>query len=221
MARRPASHRRKPLPAGEFDAQVVDLAEDGRGVARVDGKVTFILGALPGESVRFAYTRVHRDADEGELRSISLPSPDRVTPPCRHFGVCGGCSLQHLAPAAQIAHKQQRLLETLQRIGKVMPESVAAAITGPTLGYRRRARLGVRYVDKRASVLVGFRERASPLLAALDSCAILDPRVGLRLRELGAAISALSIRRQVPQIEIACADPAVLVLRVIDRKSVV
>ena len=212
---RGAGRRSKPLPEGEFDATIVDLAEDGRGVARLDGKVCFIHGALPGETVKFRYTRKHRDADEGETTQVLAPSPDRTEPPCPHFGVCGGCSLQHLAPAAQIAHKQAQLVEALRRVGKVAPASVALPITGPTLGYRRRARLGAKFVDKRGTALVGFRERASPFLAALETCAVLDPRVGQKLRAIGECLAGLSIRRELPQIEIACADPVALVLRVL------
>ncbi len=212
---RGANRRSRPLPEGEFEASIVDLAEDGRGVARIEGKVCFIHGALPGESVKFRYTRKHRDADEGETTQVLEPSPDRVEPPCAHFGVCGGCSLQHLAPAAQIALKQQQLVETLRRVGKLEPETVAPPITGPTLGYRRRARLGAKYVDKRGTALVGFRERASPFLAALETCAVLDPRVGQKLRAIGECLSELSIRRELPQIEIACADAVALVLRVL------
>ena len=208
--------RSKPLPEGEFDASIVDLAEDGRGVARLEGKVCFIHGALPGETVKFRYTRKHRDADEGETVRVVIASPDRTEPPCPHFGLCGGCSLQHLAPAAQIALKQKQLVEALRRVGKVEPEAVAPPITGPTLGYRRRARLGAKYVDKRGTALVGFRERASPFLAALETCAVLDPRVGQKLRAIGECLASLSIRRELPQIEIACAeDPVALVLRVL------
>lgn len=211
--------RRKPLPEGAFSAQIVDLSEDGRGVARIDGKVTFLAGALPGETVNFQYTRVHRDADEGEVTEVVQPSPDRVQPPCAHFGVCGGCSLQHLAPAAQIAHKQQQLVEALRRVGKVEAAELAPPITGPTLGYRRRARLGVKYVDKRGTALVGFRERSSPLLAALETCVVLDPRVGQKLRVLGECVAGLSIRSHLPQIEIACAEPVALVLRIMKPLS--
>jgi 23S rRNA (uracil1939-C5)-methyltransferase len=216
---RGGNRRSKPLPEGEFEAGIVDLAEDGRGVARIEGKVCFIHGALPGESVKFRYTRKHRDADEGETTQVLVASPDRVEPPCPHFGVCGGCSLQHLAPAAQIAHKQQQLVQALRRVGKVEPEAIAPPITGPTLGYRRRARLGAKYVDKRGTALVGFRERSSPFLAALESCAVLDPRVGEKLRAIGECLSELSIRRELPQIEIACADAVALVLRVLQPPS--
>lgn len=214
MAKSSSSRRRKPLPEGEFEAQIVDLAEDGRGVARIDGKVCFIHGALPGEAVRFRYTRVHRDADEGDTVAVLQASPDRVAPPCPHFGLCGGCALQHLAPSAQIAHKQQQLVQALRRIGKVEAERLAPPLTGATEGYRRRARLGARFVDKRERVLVGFRERSSAFLAALERCVVLDPRVGEKLRVLGEALTPLSIRRQVPQIEIACTDRAALVVRV-------
>jgi 23S rRNA (uracil1939-C5)-methyltransferase len=207
------------LPEGEHDAEILDLAEDGRGVARINGKVSFIAGALPGETVRFRYTRVHKDADEGETTEVLQRSPDRVEPPCPHFGVCGGCSLQHLAPTAQIALKQAQLIEALRRVGKVQPEQIAAPIVGSTQGYRRRARLGVKYVEKRGTTLVGFRERASPYLAALESCAVLDPRVGQKLRMLGETLATLSIRSQMPQIELACAEPVALVLRVLHPPS--
>jgi 23S rRNA (uracil1939-C5)-methyltransferase len=222
---RGTARRRKALPEGEFEAAIVDLAEDGRGVARLEGKVCFIHGALPGETVKFRYTRVHRDADEGETTQVIDASADRVQPPCAHFGICGGCALQHLAPAAQIAFKQHQMLEALRRIGKVAPETVADPITGPTLGYRRRARLGVKYVDKRGTTLVGFRERASPFLAALDTCAVLDPRVGQRLTAIGRSLSELTIRRELPQIELATAGdgppdgPVALVLRVLKPPS--
>lgn len=205
-AHRGSHRRKKPLPEGEFTAQIVDLAEDGRGVARIEGKVCFVAGALPGETVKFRYTRVHKDADEGDVTELLVRSPDRVEPPCPHFGVCGGCSLQHLAPPAQIALKQKQLIEALRRVGKIEPIEIAPPLTGPSEGYRRRARLGVKYVDKRGTALVGFRERASPFLAALDSCAVLDPRVGQKLRALGECIASLSIRSHLPQIEVACAD---------------
>jgi 23S rRNA (uracil1939-C5)-methyltransferase len=208
--------RRKPLPAGEFPAEILDLAADGRGVARPNGKATFIADSLPGERVRFRYVAVSRDFDEGQATAVDQASPDRDTPRCAHFGVCGGCSLQHLRSDRQIAFKQQHLLETLARIGKVTPESIAPPLTAEPWGYRRRARLGVKHVPKKGGVLVGFRERQSSYLAALESCHTLDPRVGMKLRVLGDAIGRLSIRDRLPQIEVACADHVALVLRVLD-----
>jgi 23S rRNA (uracil1939-C5)-methyltransferase len=214
-----ARSRRRPPPEGEFVADVIDLAHDGRGIARSDGKVTFIAGALPGERVRYRLKRVARDADEGEVTAIDGPSPQRVTPECPHFGYCGGCVLQHLAPAAQVAFKQKQLLDALSRIGGMAPEQVAPAVVGPVWSYRRRARLGAKLVPKKGGVLVGFRERDTPLLAAIDSCAVLDERVGRRLKALAELIGRLSIAAQLPQIEVACADAVALVLRVMREPS--
>ncbi|HEU0196343.1 MAG TPA: 23S rRNA (uracil(1939)-C(5))-methyltransferase RlmD [Nevskiaceae bacterium] len=207
--------RRRPVPQGEFSAEVVDLAADGRGVARVDGKVIFLTGALPGERVRFRLTRTHHDTDEGLTTAVELASPQRVVPRCAHFEVCGGCALQHLAPEAQIAFKQKQLLDVLARVGQVVPEQVAEPVTGPAWAYRRRARLGVRWVYKKDRVLVGFRERTTPKIAVLSRCEILDARVGTQLEPLAEMIGRLSIRDKIPQIEVATSAQVVaLVLRV-------
>ena len=211
--------RRKPLPAEEFVADIVDLAHDGRGVARRDGKVVFVHGALPGERVRYRLSKITRAANEGAVTSVELASPDRVEPACAHFGMCGGCALQHLAPAAQIAFKQKQLLDALLRIGGVVPELIAEPVTGDTWGYRRRARLSAKQVPKKGGVLVGFRERESPLLAAIDSCAVLDPRIGTHLRDLAQLLDRLSIAADVPQIEVATAQPVALVIRVLRAPS--
>lgn len=210
-----AQRRKKPVPQGEFSADIADLAHDGRGIARVDGKVTFIHGALPGERVRYRLTQVSRDVDEGEIIAIEVASPDRVAPGCAHFGTCGGCTLQHLAPSAQIAFKQKALLDALVRIGGVVPEEIAAPVTGPIWNYRRRARLGVKLVPKKGGVLVGFRERDSSLLAALESCPVLDARVGTKLKPLASLFGSLSIAGQIPQLEVSGADHVALVMRVL------
>lgn len=213
--------RKKKLPpAGEFTADIIDLDHEGRGFARVDGKATFIADALPGERVRFRYLRVAKDIAEGQCVAVETPSPHRVTPGCAHFGVCGGCSMQHLEPGAQLAIKQRALEDQLWHIGKVRPGSILRPLAGPVWGYRYRARLSVRHVPKKGGVLVGFRERESSFLAALDACQVIDPRVGLKLRELGALIGTLSIRQRLPQIEVACAaDVVALVLRVLQPPS--
>lgn len=213
-------HRRsKPLPAGEFLADITDLDHSGRGFARVDGKATFIADALPGERVRFRYLHVSRDVDEGQVTTVEQASPDRVEARCAHFGVCGGCSMQHLAPEQQILFKQKQLMDALERIGKVVPTELAAPITGPVWGYRRRARLGVKRVPKKGGVLVGFRERESGLIAALEVCHTLDTRVGMKLRALGELIEELSIAAQVPQIEVAGGEHMALVFRVLQPPS--
>ncbi|HEX7382207.1 MAG TPA: 23S rRNA (uracil(1939)-C(5))-methyltransferase RlmD [Nevskiaceae bacterium] len=213
------SHRRRPrrpVPVIDGPVTVEDLAQDGRGVARVGGKVLFVAGALPGERVRVRVLRAHREFNEAETTSIELASPDRVAPACPHFGVCGGCALQHLAPAAQVAFKQKQLVDALARIGNVRADEIAAPVTGPVWHYRRRARLGVRWVYKKERALVGFRERDAPKIAILTRCDTLDERVGLRLEALSALVGGLSIRERIPQIEVAAAESHVaLVWRVL------
>jgi 23S rRNA (uracil1939-C5)-methyltransferase len=212
--------RGAPRPSGaELTADIGDLDQDGRGVARVNGKVTFIRGALPGERVRYRLYRQGKQADEGVLAAVEQPSAERVEPRCRHFGVCGGCSMQHLSTAGQVAVKQKQLLDALERIGKVQPERVAAAITGSPWGYRRRARLSVKHVARKGGVLVGFREADSPYVAQLESCVVLDPRVGLKLKELAECIGKLNINTLVPQIELAAAETVTLVFRVMQEPT--
>jgi 23S rRNA (uracil1939-C5)-methyltransferase len=199
-----------------FEGDIVDLAHDGRGVARVDGKAVFIAGALPGERVRFRVVKRRRHMDEAFLVDVLTASPDRVTPGCAHFGVCGGCSLQHLAPAAQLAAKQAQLLDNLERVGRVRPERVLAPLQGPHWHYRRRARLGVKFVHKKGRVLAGFREREKPYLADVRRCEVLAGPLAELPAQLAALVETLSIREQIPQVEIAAGDPdTALVFRVL------
>jgi 23S rRNA (uracil1939-C5)-methyltransferase len=202
------------------EADIVDLAHDGRGVARIDGKAVFVDGALPGERVRMRIFKRRRQLDEAMLVEVLLASPDRVSPACAHFGVCGGCSLQHLAPAAQIAIKERQLLENLQRIGRVQPENFAPALRGPDWAYRRRARLGVKYVHKKGRVLAGFREREKPYIADIQRCEILESPLGDLPRQLASLVETLSIREKVPQVEVAAGDEErALVFRVLETPS--
>ncbi|MFO1427173.1 MAG: hypothetical protein U1F11_09385 [Steroidobacteraceae bacterium] len=166
--------------------------------------------------MRFRRVRHHRQHDEGELLEVLESAADRVVPRCAHFGTCGGCALQHLAPAAQLAAKRTELADALERIGRVQPQSWLAPLEGPSWGYRRRARLGAKYVSKRGRVLVGFRERAKPYVAALERCEILAPPVDALLAPLSQLLSGLAVREQLPQIEVAVGDGATaLVLRVL------
>jgi len=199
---------------------VTSLSHDGRGVAHADGKAVFVTGALPGERVSLAHRKRRRSFDEAEAATIEQPSPHRVQPRCRHFGVCGGCVLQHLDPGQQVVMKQGHLLEELRRVGKVEPRRVLEPLTGEPWGYRRRARLGVRWVHRKGRVLVGFRERLAPYIADLERCEILAAPLDGLLVALGALIGGLSIRERLPQIEVAVADNAVaLVFRVLDPPS--
>ncbi len=206
--------RRRRLPPEPFTATVTDLSHDGRGVARIDDKVVFVHGALPGEEVRFRITARRRQYDQGELLEVLRPSPERVAPRCPHFGVCGGCSLQHMAPEAQIRRKQAQLANDLSSIGRLSPQQWLPPLTGPVWGYRRKARLGVKHVPGKGKVLVGFRERNGRYIADLTTCPVLHPQVGECLEDLSRLIDGLSVRNRIPQIEVALGDDdAALVFR--------
>ncbi len=198
-------------------ADITDFSHDGRGIAQVAGKATFITDALPGETVRFRYTRRRRDYDEGVVNEVITAAATRVTPGCAHAAACGGCRLQHLAPTAQVATKQAQLLDSLSRIGRVTPQHQLSPIVNETpWGYRRKARLGVKYVHKKGRVLVGFRERQTHLIADIRQCPVLHPQIGDRLAVLAGMIATLSIREQIPQIEVAMDDThCVLIFRIL------
>lgn len=207
--------RRKPKVTREiFQTDITSLSHDGRGIAHVNGKTTFLHGGLPGETVTFTYLKRFGKYDEARVMSVLTAAAERVKPPCAHFGTCGGCSLQHLNHAHQIAHKERVLLEQLQHIGKITPEQVLPPLTGPTTGYRNKARLGVRYVRKKEKMLVGFRELDGRFLADIDHCSVLNPAVGEHLQTLQQFMTSLSIYEHIPQLEIAVsADVAALIFR--------
>lgn len=190
------------------------LDHEGRGVAHFDGKALFIENALPGETVEFVSHRAKPNYEVGIAGGIFSASPYRVTPRCRYFGVCGGCSLQHIDADAQLVFKQRVLEEQLARIGKVQPEILLSPVYGPAWDYRYRARLSVRHVAKKGGVLVGFHERRSSFVADMTHCEILPDRVARLIGPLRELIGALSISRKVPQIEVALSEQVlVLVLR--------
>ncbi len=212
--------RRAALAADvEETGVVVGLSHEGAGIVR-EGKTALVAGALPGETVRFRRWRRHRQYDEARLEAVLTPAADRVQPRCAHFEICGGCALQHLDTASQLALKQQQLTENLERIARLSPSRWLAPIRSPAWGYRRRARLGVKYVPRKGRVLVGFRERASHLIAQLERCEVLAAPVGELITPLASLIGELSIREQLPQIEVAVGDQAAaLVLRVLATPS--
>lgn len=198
-------------------AGVESLDQEGRGVAHVDGKVIFIEGALPGELVEFVSYRRKPSFELADATRIVRASSSRVAPRCPHFGTCGGCSLQHLDPRAQVAAKQRVLEDNLARIGKVRPETMLAPIRGPDWGYRYRARLSARYVVKKGAMLVGFHERRSSFIADMRSCEVIPARISALLLPLRALVSALSIRDRMPQVELAIGDAVdVLVFRILE-----
>jgi len=196
---------------------VESLDQEGRGVARRDGKAIFIEGALPGETVTYSSYRKKAAYEVATIVRVLKPSAQRVVPGCRYFGTCGGCSLQHLDSRAQVAVKQRVLEDSLWHIGRVEPEQILPAIHGPAWGYRHRARLAVRHVPKKGGALVGFHEKRSSYIADMGSCEILPPRISTLIRPLRNLVDALSIRTRLPQIEVAVGAAAdVLVLRVLE-----
>ena len=201
------SRRHKKLPLAPVETIIESLSHEGRGVSHIDGKTIFIDGALAGETVMFRYRRSHSRYAEGSLEEvIANTSADRVEAKCKHFSICGGCSLQHLSPDKQIQHKESVLLELLKHIGGVQAEKILPALTGPLWGYRHKARLGVKHVLKKEKVLVGFREKYSSYVADIDSCEVLHPAVGRILDKLAALIADLTVHNKIAQIEVAVAD---------------
>lgn len=200
MSRR---HRKQRLPQEPVAATIESLSPEGRGLAHINGKVCFIDFALPGEQVMFRYSKISSKYDEGRALEVIKSSPDRVQPVCPHFGICGGCSLQHMEEGAQIRIKQQALQGHFEHLAQTQPENWLEPITGPVTGYRYKARLGVKYVAKKGKVLVGFREKANSYLADLSCCKVLHPSVGDRLTSLGELIMGMEVRQSIPQIEVA------------------
>ena len=187
-------------------ASIHALSHDGRGIAAIDKKTTFIAGALPNETVTYRITQKRSNYNEAMLLEVVTPSSERVTPPCQHFGVCGGCSLQHMSADTQLQLKQQTLLDQLKHFGNVSPQTILPPLTANTTGYRRKARLGAKFVIKKEKMLVGFREKASNYLADLERCVVLHPAVGERLLELSSLLRSLDSFMHIPQIEVAVGD---------------
>ncbi|MCL4762604.1 MAG: 23S rRNA (uracil(1939)-C(5))-methyltransferase RlmD, partial [Burkholderiales bacterium] len=185
---------------------IESLDNEGRGVARVDGKAVFVEGALPGERVAIAVQKRKPTYEVARAVSVLRASASRAQPRCPHFGTCGGCSLQHADPALQVAAKQRVLEEALARIGRVVPGRLLPPVHGPAWGYRFRARLSVRHVPKKGGVLVGFHERRSSYVADMRECHVLPPHVSALLPALRALVAELSIRDRVPQIEVAVGE---------------
>ncbi|HJT97530.1 MAG TPA: TRAM domain-containing protein, partial [Rhodanobacteraceae bacterium] len=173
------------------EVEITDLTHDGRGVARIEDKAVFVAGALPGERAIVRIAARHRNYDEARVETLLTRSPDRVEPRCPHFGLCGGCALQHLAAPAQIAAKQRVLAENFERIGKVEPARWLDALTDAAWGYRRKGRLSVKWVAKKGKALVGFREDNPRFVADLSVCHTLLPEVGLRIAAIGELVSSL------------------------------
>lgn len=199
---------------------IESLDHEGRGIAHADGKVIFVEGALTGERVTYSSYRKKNSYEQAQVGQILKQSFMRVQPKCANFGVCGGCSMQHLEARAQVAAKQRVLEDNLERIGKVKPETVLPPIFGQAWGYRQRARLSVRHVLKKGKTLVGFREKNGKYVADMQHCEILPPKIASLLPLLGELNESFTVRDILPQIEVAVGDHVVvLVLRILQALS--
>lgn len=202
--REPSAPGRAPAPTAV--ATVESLDSSGCGVVHVDGRRLLVGGTLVGERVVLRPRRARRQRHHADLVEVLEAAGSRVEPACAHFGVCGGCGLQHMPVEKQLEQKHKLLLRALVEHGGVRPHAPLEPLTGPSTGYRRRARLGVKHVPGKGGVLVGFRERASSKLAELEACATLEPRIGGALVDLRRVLDALDIRDRVPQLEVALGD---------------
>lgn len=197
---------RNPAENPVLQAVIESLDQEGRGVTHVDGKTIFIDGALPNERVTYQSQHIKPSYEVANTLSVIKQSNQRVTPKCPHFGLCGGCKLQHLDINAQVAAKQRLLENDLWHIGKVKPENMLPPLYGPTWGYRHKARLSVKYVEKKQRVLVGFNEKGTRYVADMNSCEVLVPEVSALIIPLQQMIEQLSIRDKLPQIELAVGE---------------
>jgi 23S rRNA (uracil1939-C5)-methyltransferase len=205
--------RRKPKPK-TYELEIESLSHEGRGIAHLEEKVIFVSGALPGEKVIADRTFSRAKFEEADVKEVLKPADNRISPKCEVFGICGGCSFQHLSSEDQIEAKGNWLKDAFAGQAKIEPKHWLDPLQVESWGYRRKARLGVRYVAKKAKVLVGFREKKSSFITNMNRCEVLHPSLGNHLEDLAHCIEQLSVRSQVPQIEVAIAEKdTVLILR--------
>ena len=203
-----------------MEVLIESVDHEARGVGRNDNKVVFVENALPQEIVGVDIRRRKPSYETGVSTYIKSVSASRIKPRCVNFGVCGGCSFQHIDARTQLAIKQRVLEDALERIGSVRPEQILSPVCGPQFNYRSRARLSCRYVIKKEKALVGFREKGKSYVVDMASCEVLPDHISRLLPELKLLVQSLSIRERVPQIEVACGnDVNVLAFRMLEDPS--
>ncbi|WP_339867938.1 23S rRNA (uracil(1939)-C(5))-methyltransferase RlmD [Pseudohongiella nitratireducens] len=213
--------RRQKLPAEPVNIAIERMSNEGRGIGTLSGKIAFVDGALPGEEVTATYTGRRSQYDELKTTEVLSQSSDRVTPPCPVASICGGCTLQHMDSAAQLQFKEGVLLNHLQHNANQTDYEVLPAMAGPTLSYRRKARLGVRYVHRKGDVLVGFREQGNSFITNMEHCPVLVSQVGQLIRPLRDLIHSMDTCREIPQIEVAVGESSAQSDENIDQDLVV
>lgn len=211
---------RRRLPVDPFEVGIDTLDASGAGRAEHEGRPLAVWGALPGERVRARHLLGRRLRGQAETVEVLRAAPARAVPRCPKFGTCSACSLQHLEPAAQLAYKQERLLELLASVGGVSPRQALEPLCADRWHYRRKARLSVRHVAKKGRVLVGFRERDGRFVTDMTECHTLDQRIADALPVLSGLVGAMDARSRIPQVEVSCGDhEAALVFRHLDALS--
>lgn len=198
--------QRQKLPVEPIEITIQRLSHEGRGVASIDGKIAFVDGALPGETVKASYTSRRSQFDELKVEEVLVRSVDRVEPPCVHADICGGCSMQHISTTAQVALKERVLHEQMKHIAGLTEYTHMPPMLSQSEGYRRKARLAARFVSKKDEMLIGFREKNSSFIAQMDSCAVLVPEVSDLIRPLRQLLVTFAGRMQIPQIEVAVGE---------------
>lgn len=213
------ARRRSKRDLTEYSATIKTLSHEGRGITHIDGKPVFLFNALPDEDVQFVYTKKRNQISEGNATHINSASPDRIEPKCPHFLICGGCSLQHMSNDYQQKLKRESALALLAQ-QHVTAQNIIPTLTGDSWGYRRKARIGVKYIFKKELMMIGFRERNSALIANIESCDVLDPRVGQQITTLKQFITDLEARATIPQLEVALTDTiAAIIIRHLEPLS--
>ncbi len=207
-----ARHRRRKLMEQPIEVVIEDLSHDGRGIARVNGKVMFVSGALPGETVIAKHTGGNKNFEEASAIDVLSASEDRVDAQCKFYDVCNGCTMMHLAPTKQIEFKQNTLKQNLLKMAKLQPELWLNPLTDDSWHYRRRARLSVRWVMAKEKVLVGFREKNGRYVADMNDCEILQQPLDKLLQPLADMIGTLRIKQHIAQIEASIADDDVALI---------
>lgn len=211
----PTGGTRAPqVPTGKKQRLTIErLSSDGRGIAFLEGRTWFVSGALAGEQVEARVLNAHGKIVEARCERVLAASPLRRPAPCPHFGTCGGCSVQHLPYDQQLALKQRLLTEQLSRVAGVEPQEWAAPLSGPELGYRRRARLAVRWDHKTRHLAVGFRAAASQDIVDIKQCQVLVPALQPVIERLPALLRGFSKPQALGHVELYAGTALALLLR--------
>jgi len=204
-------------PSQTKEVEIESLAHDGRGVGRdTEGKVVFVDGALPDETVRYSVLESRKKYSKGLAVEILQASPHRVEPKCEVYTKCGGCALQHLSSDQQIVYKQQHLIDNLLKIGNVIADEILPPIIGKAWSYRRRSRFGATYAPTKNEVRLGFRARHTHFIQPTKKCEIVDEKISAILPDLKQALSQLRCNENVKGVDLCAADSGLSVLIIIN-----